>query len=178
MKSISTVGSLVGAAALAVFLAGCDNTQEGLKRDAEENQRKAEAATADARQKASEANEKAGQSVKDATENVGQAVENAAKTAGHAVGDAAATTGKAVGDAVATTGRTIDAATQTADVKTALIADKTVDASHINVDTDISSRTVVLKGHVPTDTQKARAGEIAAQKASGFRINNQLEVRP
>ena len=91
MKSISTVGSLVGAAALAVFLAGCDNTQEGLKRDAQENQRKAEAAAVDARQKASEANEKAGQSVKDAAENVGQAVENAAKSAGHAVGDAAAT---------------------------------------------------------------------------------------
>ncbi len=79
---------------------------------------------------------------------------------------------------MATTGRTIDAAAQTADVKTALIADKTVDASHINVDTHISSKTVVLKGHVPTDAQKERAEEIAAQKASSFRINNQLEVRP
>ena len=173
MKSISTVGSLVGAAALAVFLAGCDNTQEGLKRDAEENQRNAEAATADARQKASEANEKAGQSVKDATENVGQAVENAAKTAGHAVGDVAATTGKAVGDAVATTGRTIDAATQTADVKTALIADKTVDASNINVDTD-QPRTVVLKGHVPTDAERAGREDC---RSEGGRLQDQNSAR-
>ena len=167
MKSISTVGSLVGAAALAVLLAGCDNTQEGLKRDAEENQRKAEAASVDARQKASEANERAGQSMKDA-----------ARATEHAVGDAVATTGKAVGDAAAATGRTIDAAAQTADIKTALMADKTVDASHINVDTYVSTKTVVLKGHVATSAQRERAAQIAAEKAASFRINNELEVRP
>ena len=47
------------------------------------------------------------------------------------------------------------AATNTVDVKSALIADGRVDASSINVDTNAQTKTVVLKGTVPTAQQKS-----------------------
>src|SRR3990170_837569 len=53
------------------------------------------------------------------------------------------------------------AAVETVDVKAALIADGRVDASSINVDTSASTKTVVLKGSVPTAEQKATAEAIA-----------------
>jgi osmotically-inducible protein OsmY len=68
------------------------------------------------------------------------------------------------------------AATQTVDVKSALIADGRVDASNINVDTSASAKTVVLKGTVPTEQQKATAEAIARDKAEGYKITNQLTV--
>jgi osmotically-inducible protein OsmY len=57
-----------------------------------------------------------------------------------------------------------------------LTADTTVDASHINVDTFADTKTVVLKGSVPNAAQKAEAGRIAASKAEGYKIDNQLTV--
>ena len=59
-------------------------------------------------------------------------------------------------------------------MKTALIADRTVDASHINVDTFHETKTVVLKGSVKTATQRDEAARIAAAEAPGYRIDNQL----
>jgi len=68
------------------------------------------------------------------------------------------------------------AAVETVDVKAALIADSRVDASSINVDTSASTKTVVLKGSVPTAEQKATAEAIAREQAKGYTINNQLTV--
>ena len=68
------------------------------------------------------------------------------------------------------------AATNTVDVKSALIADGRVDASNINVDTSASTKTVVLKGTVPTAQQRATAEAIARDNADGYTINNQLTV--
>jgi predicted small secreted protein len=70
------------------------------------------------------------------------------------------------------------AATNTVDVKSALIADGRVDASSINVDTNSSTKTVVLKGSVPTAQQKATAEAIARDNAEGYTINNLLTVAP
>lgn len=70
------------------------------------------------------------------------------------------------------------AASNTVDVKSALIADGRVDASNINVDTSSSTKTVVLKGSVPTAQQKTTAEAIARDKAEGYTINNQLTVVP
>src|SRR5262245_23006883 len=67
-------------------------------------------------------------------------------------------------------------AANTVDVKSALIADGRVDASNINVDTNTSTKTVVLKGTVPTAQQKTTAEAIAHDKAEGYRIVNQLTV--
>ena len=70
------------------------------------------------------------------------------------------------------------AAVETVDVKSALIADGRVDATNINVDTIASTRTVVLKGSVPTDQQKTTAENIAREQAKGYTITNQLTVVP
>ena len=70
------------------------------------------------------------------------------------------------------------AAIETIDVKSALMADRTVDASHINVDTFHETKTVVLKGSVKTATQRDEAARIAAAEAPSYRIDNQLTVVP
>src|SRR5687767_5418585 len=48
-------------------------------------------------------------------------------------------------------------AIDTLDVKTAIIADKTIDAGAIDVDTFQDKKVVVLRGSVPTDAQKTKA---------------------
>jgi hyperosmotically inducible protein len=68
------------------------------------------------------------------------------------------------------------AGVETVDVKSALIADGRVDASNINVDTSASTKTVVLKGSVPSAEQKTTAEQIARNNAKGYTINNQLAV--
>lgn len=70
------------------------------------------------------------------------------------------------------------AGVETIDVKSALIADGRVDASNINVDTSATTKTVVLKGTVPTAEQKTMAETIARDQAKGYRINNMLTVAP
>ena len=70
------------------------------------------------------------------------------------------------------------AATNTVDVKSALIADGRVDASNINVDSVANSKTVILKGTVPTAEQKTIAEQITRNKAEGYTIQNQLTIAP
>ena len=101
---------------------------------------------------------------------------NAAEKAGNATADAAKDAANAVGTAVANGGRAADAAVQTMDVKVALTADTRVDASNIKVDTDHVTKTVTLKGRVPSAEQKKWAGEIAVGKANGYRVRNELTV--
>lgn len=81
-------------------------------------------------------------------------------------------------DAAASAGATLDAAAQTAQVKTALTADTRVDASDINVDTNKDSMTLTLKGTVPADAQRAIAADIATKAAAGYKIVNDLTVKP
>ena len=170
MRSTSKLTAWIGALALATVAVACNNTAEGLKEDAQENRERAEEAAADAREKSSNAVEKAEEAIDRAAE--------ATAAAGRAAADAAATAGREAGDAAAATGNAASAATQTAEVKAALIADKTVNAGGIDVDTDWHTMTVWLKGHVPTAAQKTRAGEIAASKAGPtYKIENRLEIR-
>lgn len=71
---------------------------------------------------------------------------------------------------------TMAAGAETVDVKAALIADGRVDASNINVDTVASTKTVVLKGSVPSADQKIAAERIARENAKGYTIANQLTI--
>ena len=98
--------------------------------------------------------------------------EEAARDAGRATSEAA----RDAGGAVANAGRAADAAVETMDVKAALMRDDRVDAGGINVDTNHQTKTVVLKGKVPTAAQKALAEQIAAEQATGYRIQNELTV--
>jgi hypothetical protein len=81
------------------------------------------------------------------------------------------------GGAVGTAGRAAAGATETVDVKAALMLDDGVDADDINVDTDGVKKVVVLKGSVPSAAQKNRAEQIAVREAKGYRVDNQLVVR-
>ena len=69
-------------------------------------------------------------------------------------------------------------AAETVDVKTALIADKTIDAGAIDVDTYQEKKLVVLRGTVPTEAQKQRAEQIAKDNAKGYTVENRLVVAP
>ena len=70
------------------------------------------------------------------------------------------------------------AAKTTFEVKTALMADKTVDASRINVDSDAALKVVHLHGKVLTAAEIQIATLIATDKAPGWRISNELVVAP
>jgi osmotically-inducible protein OsmY len=70
------------------------------------------------------------------------------------------------------------AAKQTAAVKAALMADPSVDATQIDVSTDIRTRTVTLRGFVSNDVERDMAEVIAKATVDGFAIVNSLEVRP
>ena len=130
----------------------CSNTAAGVKKDAEINADKAATAADKAEDKVDPAVDKA-------------------QAAGH---EAAAETKEAAREA----GSATAAAVETVDVKSALMADRTVDASHINVDTFHETKTVVLKGSVKTASQRSEAARIAAAEATGYRIDNQLTVVP
>jgi osmotically-inducible protein OsmY len=67
---------------------------------------------------------------------------------------------------------------ETVDVKSALMADKQIDSGAIDVDTYQDKRLVVLRGSVPTEAQKSRAGQIARESAKGYTVDNRLAVVP
>ena len=133
-------------------LAACSNTAAGAKKDAEINADKAAVAADKAEDKAQAAGEKAAAEGREAAAESKEATRDASGA--------------------------VKAAVETIDVKTALMADRTVDASHINVDTFHETKTVVLKGSVKTATQRDEAARIAAAEAPGYRIDNQLTVVP
>jgi osmotically-inducible protein OsmY len=67
---------------------------------------------------------------------------------------------------------------ETLDVKSAIIADNTVDSGAIDVDTYQDKKLVILRGSVPTQEQKQKAEQIARNNATGYTIDNQLAVVP
>lgn len=69
-------------------------------------------------------------------------------------------------------------AVETLDVKTAIVADKTIDSGAIDVDTFQDKKVVVLRGSVPTEAQKAKAEQIARNNATGYTVENRLAVVP
>jgi osmotically-inducible protein OsmY len=127
---------------------------------------------------------------KEAAEETGKAVESAAEAAKSAATDAAANlreAGTAAAEATETAAEKVEsavkegsaaagAALETVDVKTALLADKSIDASHIDVDTDAERKVVVLRGSVPNASQRAAAEQLAKAHAEGFRVDNQLSI--
>jgi osmotically-inducible protein OsmY len=156
------------AAAACAGLAGCDNTAQGVKQDAKENEAKAREEAAEA--KAETADERA------EMKQEGREAGGAIREAGRDVGAAAERAGDAAAGAAKDAGATMHAGKQTLDVKTALMADKAIDASRIDVDTDENTKTVTLKGSVPNAAQRASAERIAKAKAEGYKVRNNLVV--
>lgn len=154
MRRVNGLVSCVFAAAALVATAACDNTAAGAKKDAE-------IAAEEARQ--------AGDKAADATAEAARDVKEATKEAGEAAAESAAEM-KQDAEAAA------DTATTTAQVKSALMADTAVDASHIDVDSNGAAKTVTLKGRVPNAAQRTAAERIARDKAEGFTVINQLTI--
>ena len=143
---------LVALAALGLGLgSACHNTAQGAKEDARENSEKAQAES----KKAAEESKDVAQKVTDGAQEVGTKVKEGAQ--------------EVVSE--------VDAKKQLVDVKAALMADTTIDASHIDVDTDAVSKTVTLRGQVPNNSQRSAADRIARSKAEGYTIVNQLQVQ-
>ena len=150
---------LLGALAVtALALApACRNTAEGIKEDTRQNAQKA----GDAAQKAGETSRSVG---------------NEAKEAGGKIADEAKVVGAAIKEGAKEVASDVGARKQTVDVKAALMVDKSIDASHIDVDTDAQTKTVTLKGTVPTAAQKAAAEKVARETAEGYKVRNLLTV--
>jgi osmotically-inducible protein OsmY len=196
----------IGITAIALATLGCDDTARGVKKDTEENAEAAKPYVDAAAEKTKEALKDAAKAAKPAAEEAGEklkelggkAVEGAkdlgdkaadgARKAGDKIEDAADRAGdktergaEKAGDKAAEgaddVGDTLSAAKQTTVVKAALMADKDVDSSHIDVDTEAATRTVMLKGTVPTAAQRATAERIARSKVSkGYSVRNMLKV--
>lgn len=153
---------------------GCSNTAAGAKKDAEINAEKAAVAADEAKDKAAvateEAKDKAAVASEKAAEKTDAAIDKA-KVAGQEAADVTKETTREAGAAAKAAGETVD-------IKSALMADKFVDASHINVDTNKDTKTVVLKGSVKTSAQRDKAVSIARDKAPGYRVDNQLTIVP
>ncbi len=132
--------------------AACQNTARGLEQDA----KKAEVDTRDERAQA-----------KEAAREIGSDAARVANRAGRAAGQAGEEIAERAG-----------AAFQTVDIKTALMADPSVDATRIDVDTDYKTKTVTLKGYVPTETERNMAEVIAKAKADGYTVVNSITVQP
>ncbi|PYQ48358.1 MAG: hypothetical protein DMF78_21455 [Acidobacteria bacterium] len=137
---------------------------------------KARAGAEKAGEKIKEGAEKTGEAVKDAAQEVKEKVEPAAKDAKREAKPVAKDVGEKIKEGARETGRAVDATMQHLDVKAALLADKTVDASHIDIDTDKDAKILYLRGTVPTAAQKKAAERIARDKADGFTVRNELTV--
>lgn len=188
----------IGVAALALATLGCDDTAKGMKKDAEEAKPYVDAAAEEAKEKLKEAAEAAKPAAEEAGEKLkelgGKAVEGAkdlgdkAAAGARKAGDKAEDVADRAGDEAergadkaedksADAGDALSAAKQTTVVKAALMADKDVDSSRIDVDTEASTRTVMLKGSVPTAAQRSTAERIARSKVSkGYTVRNMLTV--
>jgi osmotically-inducible protein OsmY/predicted small secreted protein len=154
--------ALLGALAVTVLsLGACRNTAEGVKKDSEEN-------AAKARQE--------GQAAKEGSRDAADKSGDKAKEVGDKVAEGAKEVGEKIKEGAKDIGTELGASKQTLDVKAALMADKNIDASHIDVDSDASTRTVSLKGTVPTAAQKAAAEKVARDKADGYSVRNLLTV--
>lgn len=173
MKSRMTSWGLPAALLSVSLFAACQNTARGVQEDTERN-------TAEVREESREAAAEAREESREAAAAADRAGDRAAQesreigTSAERAGDRIASESR---EATSSVGATLDAAAQTMQIKTALIDADDLDAGAIDVDTNGTTKTVVLRGHVPTAAQKAAAERIAKSKAPDYRVVNNIEVR-
>ena len=155
-----------------VLVPACRNTAEGVKEDSRLNADQAREGAQTAGADASGTARKIGSDAKE----TGSAIGQAAKEVGGTVADGAKEVASAVKDGAKEVAADVGAGKQTVDIKAALMAAKGIDASHIDVTTDASTKTVTLTGTVPTADQKTAAERLARDHAAGYGIRNRLTV--
>ncbi|BCM89853.1 hypothetical protein IAD21_01701 [Abditibacteriota bacterium] len=166
MQNIRKIGALLGAGAVIFSLAGCADRNGNGQPDSPATG----AEVGDAAAKGMNAASDAGKVAANAATDAGKTVANVAADAGNVAADA----GKKAADAVTGAGA---AATLTPKVKAALGAQGALKGSSIDVDTNASTKTVILKGTVKSGPQKNLAGKVAKQNAGDFKVDNQLVVK-
>jgi osmotically-inducible protein OsmY len=154
------------------FAPACRNTAEGVEEDSRLNAEQAREGAQTAGEDASGAARKIGAEAKE----TGSAIGQAAKEVGGTVADGAKEVATAVKDGAKEVAADVGAGKQTVDIKAALMAAKGIDSSHIEVETDANTRTVTLKGTVPTAAQRTAAERLARDHAAGYEIRNRLTV--
>jgi hyperosmotically inducible protein len=164
MKAYRALLGTLAATALAMAPA-CRNTAQGVKEDSRQNAEKAQ-------QEAKEIARKIGAEAKETGAKIGEA----AKEVGGKVTDGAKDVGEKVKAGAKEVASEVGAVKQTVDVKAHLLAAKNIDSAHIEVDTDAETKTVTLRGTVPTAGQKAAAEKVARENAEGYRVRNLLTV--
>jgi osmotically-inducible protein OsmY len=188
------VWTLVLALGVALSAAGCDDTWRGVKKDTKENtdaakQTAHETGLDKAAEKAAEKAEEAAVAAKRGLEKVARDVTDgrdqpkapavAPAPDGTAENDVERSVGKAQAK-LEETGRELTEGARGVgahvNVKQALMRDNTVDSSNIDVDIDNDTRTVLLRGTVPTAPQKGAAERIARAHANGYQVRNELVV--
>lgn len=182
--------ALVGAAALLLSLGlfGCNNTAEGVSKDASTDGQKMASATKDAADATKIATDKAGDATKQAAVDVAAATKDAADATGKAAKDAADATGKAAKDAADATGKAAKDAGKTATgalevtpkVKLAILADKDLNDTHNLINVNTKDGVVHLEGHVASESRKKKAGMIATKTLKDMNatdtVSNELTV--
>lgn len=169
MKTPNTRGwaALLSAGVLAVGLAGCADRNNNGQPDSVATEGEVARTTENAENNAENAAKNASNTAENALDNAA----NSAHNAGEAAGNAANNAGKAIGNA-------LEPAVVTPNVKEALGDNAQLKGSMIDVDTNGTTNTVVLKGTVKSNAQKQLAGQIAQREAKGYKINNTLKVQP
>lgn len=150
----------------------CRNTAEGVKEDTRENAAQAK----DSAQAVADETKDATKSIGEASKDLGSAIKEESKDLGSAIKQESKDIGHAIAGGTKDVASDVAAKAQTLEVKTALLAAKGIDASHIDVDTDAATRTVTLNGSVPTADQKAAAERVAKDQAEGYTVRNLLTV--
>jgi osmotically-inducible protein OsmY len=133
------------------LVTACENTARGLKQDATG----AEAATRDERAH-----------IRDTAKDVANDAAQAARTVGALAADA----GEQVAERAAGLKEQVD-------VKAALMADASVDATRIDVDVSARTRTITLNGYVTTARERANAEALTRARAEGYKVVNNIKVQ-
>jgi osmotically-inducible protein OsmY len=120
----------------------------------------------------------AAQKAEEGTRDERAAMKEKARELGSDAARAANRAGAAASQAGEEIAERAGAAWETIDVKGALMADASVDATRIDVDTNYKTKTVTLNGYVPTATEKDMAEVIAKGRAEGYTVVNDLVVQP
>lgn len=143
------VSIVVAASVLAS--AACENTLDGAKKDAKQ-------ASEDASRASDRATDRADELLNDAQRAAASAGDRAAELAERASERAAIVI-------------------RGADIKATLMADPSIDATGIDVDTDARTRMITLNGYVRSEAERDTAAIVAAAQAPGYRVENRLTVR-
>lgn len=137
---------------LPLFLLACSNTVEGVAEDASK--------------------------AKDIAKDVGATTKEVAREVAEVTTETAVNATEKVVEGAASAAQQVDATAQAVDVKTSLMADTTIDSTDVRVEGDNAGKVIYLRGSVPTPDQRQAAERVAKIKAAGYRVINELTVRP